>query len=172
MNMHDHILAAMREQFDHWESVLANLSDEQITTPQFDDNWSIKDVVAHLWGWQQISVARAESAVLNREPRMPDWVVQLHGVWEVDADRTNAAIYQLFHELPWSEVHRRWRQGYLRFVELGEFISEKDFLDGDTYPWLKGNSVAAYFLGSYEHHQEHIEKLLAWLENGGTTSTT
>ena len=49
MNMKEHILAAIREQFDRWEELLASLSEEQIIAPRFDFDWSIKDVMAHLW---------------------------------------------------------------------------------------------------------------------------
>jgi len=49
MNMKGHILAALREQFNGWEELLASLSEEQINTPRFDFDWSIKDVMAHLW---------------------------------------------------------------------------------------------------------------------------
>jgi mycothiol maleylpyruvate isomerase-like protein len=52
MNMKEHILAARREQLDNWEELLASLSEEQITAPHFDYDWSIKDVIAHLWAFQ------------------------------------------------------------------------------------------------------------------------
>ena len=48
MNMKEHLLAALREHFERWELLLANLSEEQISSPAFDLNWSIKDVMAHL----------------------------------------------------------------------------------------------------------------------------
>ena len=76
MNMKEHILTALREQFDRWEELLASLSDEQITAPHLMSDWSIKDVIAHLWAWQQISIARMEAAVLNREPEFPKWVAE------------------------------------------------------------------------------------------------
>jgi len=60
------------------------------------------------------------------------------------------------------EIHQNWRDGFLRFLELGEPISEKDLLDGDRYPWLKGYSLACILVASYDHHQEHLERLLAW----------
>ena len=165
MNMKDHILSALREQFNSWEELLASLSQEQITTPHFDFDWSIKDVIAHLWGWQQISIARMEGGVINREPEFPKWVLELDGVWEEDANQTNARIFQNFHERPWSQVHHIWREGFLQFLELGNKISERELLDGDRYPWLKGYSLAFILVASYDHHQEHREKLVAWLQN-------
>jgi len=163
MNMKEHILAALREQFNSWEELLASLSEEQITAPHFDYNWSIKDVIAHLWAWQQISIARMEGGLQDREPELPKWIVNSIEDWEEDADRVNALTFENYHEKPWSEIYQNWRDGFLKFLKLGDQISEKDLLDGDRYHWLKGYSLAFILVASYDHHQEHLEKLLAWL---------
>jgi len=163
MNMQEHILNALREQFNRWEEVLGSLSEAQITAPSFDLNWSIQDVIAHLWGWQQISIARMEGGVQDREPEFPRWVAELGEAWEENADQTNAWIYKTYHEQPWSTVHQNWSEGFLRFLEIGERISERELLDGDRYPWLGGFPLASILLSSYDHHQEHFEKLMDWL---------
>ena len=163
MNMKGHILAALREQFNSWEELLVSMSEEQITAPHFDFDWSIKDVMAHLWAWQQISVARMEAGLQDREPEFPKWIVENIENWEEDADRVNALTFQTQHEKPWSEIYQNWKNGFLHFLELGNEISERDLLDGDRFPWLKGYSLAFILIASYDHHQEHYEKLLAWL---------
>ncbi len=165
--MKEHILAALREQFEHWEELLASLSEEQITAPDFDREWSIRDVMAHLWAWQQISIARLEGGVLDREPMYPQWITSIGDDWEENADRVNALTFDNNHEKTWSRVYQNWKNGFLRFLELGNQISERDLLNGDRYPWLKGYSLASILVASYEHHQEHFEKLLDWLQEHG-----
>lgn len=167
MNMKEHILAALREQLGRWEELLASLSEEQITAPRFDLNWSIKDVMAHLWAWQQISIARVEAGLLDREPDLPEWVAKLRGDWEEDPDQTNAWVYETYHARPWAEVHQTWRDGFQRLLEVGKPILEKDLLDQERYPWLEGYSLAFILVASYDHHQEHLEKLTAWLREHG-----
>jgi hypothetical protein len=164
MNMKEHILAALRENFGQWEELLTSLSEEEITAPHFDFDWSIKDVMAHLWAWQQISIARMESGVVDREPEFPKWILSLGEDWEEDADRVNALTFETNHEKPWSEIYQNWKIGFLRFLELGNEISERNLLDGDKYPWMKGYSLAAILISSYDHHQEHLEKMLDWLQ--------
>ena len=164
MNMKDHILAALREQFNSWEELLATMSEEQITTPYFDFGWSIKDVIAHLWAWQQVSIARMEGGLHNREPEFPKWIVDIGEDWEESADRVNALTYESNHEKPWSEVYQNWREGFLRLLELGNAICERDLLDGGRYLWLEGYSLAFILVASYDHHQEHLEKLTDWLQ--------
>ena len=160
MNMQDHILAALREQFNRWEELLAAMSEEQITTPLPPSTWSVKDVIAHLRTWQQRSIARLEAALLDREPEFPTWLPDLDPDSEGSTDQTNAWIYETYRELPWSMVHQNWREGFLRFLELGEGISEKDLLDAGRYPWLEGYPLAFILVASYDHHQEHLDKLL------------
>jgi hypothetical protein len=166
MNMKEHILAALREQFGRWEKLLASLNEEQITKPSFDYDWSIKDVIAHLWAWQQISIARMDAGWHNRGPEFPDWIVKSVENWEDKADHVNAMTFERYHDKPWFEIHQSWKDGFLRLLEIGEKISERDLLDGDRYPWLKGYSLAFILVASYDHHQEHLEKMLAWLKEG------
>ena len=163
MNMKEHILAALREKLDNWEELLEDLSEEQITTPHFDFDWSIKDMIAHLWAWQQISIARMEAGLHDREPEFPKWIVE-HEDWEENANQTNAITYEMNRKKPWSEVHQNWRSGFLRFLESGEAISERDLLDISKFAWLNGYSLALILIASYDHHQEHYEKLTRWLQ--------
>jgi hypothetical protein len=167
MNMKGHILTALREQFNHWEELLASMGEEQITGSHVLDDWSTKDVIAHLWAWQQISVARMEAARQDLEPEFPEWIAKLGEDWEENANQTNALTYKTNHKKPWSEIHQNWRDGFQRLLELGKGISERDLLDTSRYPWLKGYSLALILLASYDHHQEHLEKLLVWLREHG-----
>lgn len=165
MNMKEHILAAMREQFELWDELLSSLSEREVTAQRFDLDWSIKDVVAHLWAWQQISIARMEGGVLDREPEYPGWIVDSMEDWEEDADRVNALTFEKYYEKSWSEIYANWRNEFLRFLALGNDVSQRDLLDGDKYQWLKGYSLASILIASYDHHQEHLEKLRDSLEN-------
>src|SRR5918996_775899 len=105
MNMKEHILAALMEQFQQWDKLLASLSEEQIITPHFDLDWSIKDVMAHLWAWQQISIVRMEGDALDREPEYPAWIVESIENWEDDANRVNALTFETNHEKSWSDIY-------------------------------------------------------------------
>lgn len=167
MNMKEHILAALSEQFNSWEDLLSDQDEEQITAANFEFGWSIKDVIAHLWAWQQISIARMEAGMQNREPEFPKWIVESVENWEENADRVNALTFERNHQRPWSEIHKNWKEGFLRLLALGNEISEKDLLDGDKYSWLNGHPLAFILIASYDHHQEHIEKLFAWLHPPG-----
>lgn len=153
------ILIALREEFNRWEALLAGLSEEQITAPQLPDNWSIQHVIAHLRAWQQRSVARLDAALLNRAPEYPEWPAQFDPEAEGQPHDLNAWLHAQQRDQPWPSMYRDWREGFLRLLELGEAIPEKDLLDTGRYPWLEGYALIAVLQGSYEHHHEHAEYL-------------
>ncbi len=171
MNMKEHVLAALKEQFDRWEELLGSMSEEQITVPQLSDNWSIKDIIAHVGTWRQRSIARFEAAVQNREPKFPQWLPGLDPESEDATDQMNAWIYETHREQPWSRVHQDWREGFRQLLELAEAIPEPRLLGESTYPWLGGLPLAFILIASYDHHQEHLDKLLAWLDEHGNIKT-
>ena len=168
MNMKEHLLTALTEEFDRWEELFASMNDEQITAPRLPDRRSIKDVVAHLWAWQQRSIARLDAAVSGREPEFPKWLADVVDPdSDASPDRTNEWIYLTYREQPWSTVRQNWRKGFLRFLELGKTISEEDLITKE-YPWLNGSWLCVVLIGSYAHHHiDHFEPLMVWLQEHG-----
>ena len=160
MNMKEHILTALREQFNAWEDLLVSLEADQITVPQHASTWSIKDEVAHLYAWQLRSTAKVEAAVLDQEPSFPAWPAEFDPEVEGEPDQLNAWLYKTYQQQPWSTVYAQWREGFLRFLALAEQISERKLLDAGEYSWMDGRPLALTLLATYDHHQEHIEKLL------------
>ena len=167
--MHDkhHSLTMLREEFNRWEALLLRLNEADITARQLPANLSIKDVVAHVRAWQQVSIARLEAALLNREPAFPPAPAEFDLDTENNVDGINAWIHETYRDQPWSSVYRDWRAGFLQFLELGAALPETDLFDAERYPWLRGYPLAATLQGSYEHHQEHLEEILAWLREHG-----
>lgn len=164
MYMKIHMLAALREEFDEWERVLAGLSEEQIHAVPAPGELSLKDELAHLWAWQQRSIARMKAGQTNTEPQMPAWLSDVSPEAEENTDVINDWIYNRYKERPWSEVYTQWQSGFLQLMELIEAIPEPALLDSSRFTWLNGYSLADVILGTYDHHQEHMDHLQKQLQ--------
>lgn len=128
-------------------------------------NWSTKDVIAHLRAWQQVSFARLEAAQFNQEPEFPGWLAGLDPESEDYREEFNLQIFESNRGQTWLNVHKSWREGFLRFLELGEAIPDDALIDAERYPWLKGSALSAVLLGSYDHHREHLEETVNYSAN-------
>lgn len=158
MSMKDHILTALREQLNEWEQLLSGMSEAQLTTPLPSSEWSVKDELAHLRAWQQRTVARVDAALLKREPEFPDWPPELDPEAD-DVNQINAWINESARAQPWSVVYQNWRSNFQRLLNTAERISERDLLDSGQFAWLDGRPLVLILLATYDHHQEHLEKL-------------
>ena len=161
------ILTDLSEIFDRWQELIASLNPEQITQPLLPSPWTVKDVVAHLWGWQQASVARMQAALQNKEPDYPAWWVRFGPDPEEDLDQTNAWIYEQNRDKPWAKVYADWKTQFQHYLDLAGQVPEKDLLEPGRYAWMGEYALSASSLGSLEHHREHYDEVSGWLREQG-----
>lgn len=167
MSTKNQLLTRLRDEFDRWEALLASMREDQLAAKELPAGLSIKDVLGHLRAWQQLSIARLEAAQANREPVFEGWPEGDPDA-EENLEKINAWIHETYRDQPWASVHRAWREGFLRFLELSEAIPEQNLLGKGVYPWLGEYALAAVLEGSYNHHHaEHYEPLAAWLRKRG-----
>lgn len=157
------LVQRLHDEFKRWEALLAGLDEAQIIDRQVPGGRSVKDDLAHLWAWQQRSIARLAAARDGRPPEYPAWPAT--GDPDADGhspDQLNAWIFDTNRDRPWPEVLSAWRNGFLRFVAQAEATPEKDLFAKDKYAWLPGYALADVLTGSYEHHHiDHLTPLLA-----------
>ena len=164
------ILIDLSEIFDRWQKLIASLDPEQITQTLLHSPWTVKDVVAHLWFWQQASVARMQAALQDKEPEYPAWWAKFGPDPEEDVDRTNAWNYERNRDKPWAEVYADWKTQFQHYLDLAGQVPEKDLLEPGRYAWMGEYTLSASSIGSLEHHREHYDVLSGWLREHGSTS--
>lgn len=158
------VLADLRDELGRWEGMLAGLTEESASTSRLPNGWSVKDLVAHLTAWQQVTRARLDAARCGAEPTLPGWLEG--GDPEADdVDRYNARIDRAYRALPWADVQREWRDGFREVLDLADPLPAADLEEPGRYPWLEGYPLIAVLQGTYEHHHDdHLPALLAWID--------
>lgn len=155
--MQQHILQAMREQFNAYLLLLNSLSLQQRQQPLPNNpTWCAKDAIAHLWAWQQRSLARVLAAKNGGDPKYPPLA---RDVDEENLSEINQLYLEQYQPLPWQEVVDGWRHNYQQLIDEGDGLDVVSFLDSDRFAWLGGYAIADVYLGSYGHHAEHFVAL-------------
>ena len=142
-----------------WQEILFSVKEPGSVLPVMDNGWSLKDVLAHLSAWQQITLARLKAASDNEEPQYPDWFPGQDPETEVDLNRVNTLIQQTWCEKSWSAVHDTWQDQFQHILSLFLLIPEEDFLAAGKFPWLPGYPLLAVLDGARSHHEEHRQAL-------------
>lgn len=144
-----------RTYFSQLASLLAQFTDEKKTTLYVFDDWTIKDVMAHITSWHYDALDVLDAALHGREP--------VQAVIEVDWDYVhsrNAQFYQQNKSRPLAEVEATLHSTYEQILKGIEALSEEALLNPDYFAWMHGNKLAREIRGNtYEHYKDHIDEL-------------
>ncbi len=112
------LLGALHEEFERWEQLLGGLNETEIVARNLPSGLSIKDIMAHLMAWQQLSLARLRAALDNADPVYQLGPASLGPDADENIERINAWIHETYLNEPWPAIHGLWREGFQRFPEL------------------------------------------------------
>ncbi len=152
-------MTGLREQYQWWDQLANRLGESELLKQQLPENWSIKDVFAHLAMWQKRSIIRLEAAMQGDEPHYPEWPKQFDPEAEGEPDELNAWLYAQRRDTAWPEVYQEWRDGFEHFLRLSDATPDEVLADKGRFAWLDGYALIDVLEGSLEHHREHAENL-------------
>lgn len=159
------LLALLREERANWESFLDQIDPAIVELPGVTPLWSLKDLVAHLVGWNRKLVASLSAAVRGEPQPPPPWPAGLADENEVNAwlydtyrartfrdirDESDALFAQLFtavQQLP-DDVH----------IETHQPTPERTY-----YPVQFGGREFLPFEFFDHYYDDHHADVLAWL---------
>ena len=153
------LLANVRTGCAKLESLLEALTPEQLTQPNVQDDWSIKDMLAHIAAWERFTIARLEAmrdmAPLKIPPVTSDEQV----------DAMNARVYAENQARPLAEVMADFQATHQALYTLVESLDEA-FLQGAVpFEWGEGRPIwGMVAANTYWHYPEHQAAIEAYLD--------
>ena len=156
--MYLNALEFLEEERDAWRpyEALDGLTDEQLGVP-IDDahDWSGRDLIAHLVGWQENALAVAKELAVSERSAAKE---RADADWDARGDAINDELQATWRALPMDEVRRRLREvpgelrGYLTVVPETRWIKHADHL-------------RFFYDETIDHSAEHAADLEAILDS-------
>jgi tripeptide aminopeptidase len=118
-------------------------------------DWSARDILAHVIGWEKWLVEHLEPTARGEVPDFPE-----SDLGDDDVELLNAQYTAAYRERSWQETladFRRMRSTVLQFVEA---IPEAALLDPESLPWAGGSALSPLVAAcTFEHYQEHLNHI-------------
>lgn len=158
------LLDKMQYEADWWENFLDEVGEDRMVQPGATEEWSFKDVVAHISAWRTRTLARLEAARHDRVPNFAQWPAGLDEGNEEDLQQLNQWIYEENRDRPLDDILNESRQQFRQMSEVIRRLPEEKLFDPHRFEWMEGLPVAKVIDFSFEHvHEEHEPLLRKWL---------
>jgi hypothetical protein len=167
LNTRAALLDAMRGLREDLGRVVAEAGAARSTQPGSFGSWSLKDVIAHLTGWREVTAARLEAGLRDTEPVFP-WPAGLDE--EHDLEAINRWFYERSRDTPLDAVLADSRAAFERVERAIADMPEDALLTPGRFAWLLwtdealGPAVVGGTLGHYR--EDHELAIRDWLARG------
>jgi hypothetical protein len=136
-------------------------------------HWSIKDIIAHIWAYEQY-IADRLNEILHGESYVP---CKTHNALEafldefgypdfgsplLDDDAANAWVFEKFRNIPLEEIVAQEIQAFTSIVSALEVMPEESIKRHHLLERVADNT--------YHHYRDHIRDIRAWLTTHAVNS--
>lgn len=154
----DKLLDLIHTERRRLEKNIESLTNEQKTKPGVVDNWSVKDLMAHLTVWEQrmLSWWKAQSTGKGDPETAAD----------LDLHAYNERVYELNRNRPLDEITEEFESSYQEILNTLEHVSEIQLNTPVEYEWANGVSwweLVAF--NTYRHYRWAKDKIREWMKN-------
>ncbi len=118
--------------------------------------WTIKEMLAHMTGWDDATIDSLRAHVIDRPPSVP--AIR-------SLDTYNASSVNSRENLDYDQVVREWRLTRQVLRTLIEQMPAEKFFEPVIVPWGGKNTVTYLVEMFRDHEDEHTHDLLEWIKN-------
>jgi hypothetical protein len=159
------LLSSLQDEYQKWEALLDQIGPTRMEQPGVNGDWSMKDMVAHLTGWNRWLVARLEAAQRSEPEPLPPWPAHLQ-----TEDEINAWIYESYRRRSLRQVLDESRHVFQQLLADIEGLPDKvriEYIEPMyRLVWVGDErfEVSEFF----DHfHDDHEPDVRAWLARQG-----
>ena len=153
------LLDWLKEQYKQWERLLDQIGPARMEQPGVNAEWSMKDIVAHLTGWNRWLVTRLQAAARGEPEPPPLWPAHL----QTD-DEINAWIYESYRGRSLREVLDETQRVFQELFGVIAGLPDEVRIEPEWHlVWLGDQRFPA---GEFFDHfrDDHEPDVRAWLE--------
>ncbi len=153
------LMDMIRSERESLEEIIRELNEGQMLEPSLDENWSIKDILAHITTWEKRMVRWLEEAQRGESPQ----ILPPGMTWD-DLDLWNEQTYIENQNIPLPKVLSDFHSSFVQVLRTVESVSEENLIDPDRFEWRSGKPLwQMVSANTHWHYADHRAQIAAWL---------
>jgi hypothetical protein len=147
------LLESIYQTHEQLEKKFSKLTPTQLTWPGSMDDWSVKDILAHLADWEQRFISWYKAGLEGIVPEIP-----APGMTWRDLAKLNQAGYERHKNETWDEVLSQFRKSYQECLALIEDMTNRVLFEPGVYEWTGKSSLLPWIVANTSDHYTWASK--------------
>lgn len=136
-----------------WDALIAEVPEAWMNEPAMGQEWSVKDVIAHIaWGERESCGVIDAHALVGSE------------LWRLSEDERNAAVFERNRGRDARDILAESGQVFQRYVAAIDTLTEEDLHDPTQWRGMPNGWLPWRILYDPTHYAVHARSIRAWLE--------
>ncbi len=155
------LVAMVSERRDTLEALVRAVPDGQMTAPGVNGDWGVREVLAHITGWEALLMAWLAATARGETPERfaPGYPAGAESI-----DRLNAGFAAGSAATPPAGARAAFAASRAALLAALAPLSEADLNEPGRIPWTGDRPLLPYIASNtYEHYDEHIPMLERWI---------
>ena len=125
----------------------SKLTPQQMVWPGSMDNWSVKDILAHLVDWEQRLIGWYQAGLEGEIPETPAPGYTWRALPEL-----NRHGYERHKNDALEDVLEQFENSYLDILTLVEGMGEQEIFEPNYYPWTGNSALLTWIAANTSSH--------------------
>ena len=141
------LLERIRTTRELLDKKFSKLTSKQMVWPGSMDDWSVKDILAHLVDWEQRFIGWYKAGQKGEIPETP-----APGFTWRELPKLNREGFELHKNETLEDVLEEYEQSYLEVLELVEGMEEQEIFEAKYYQWTGDSSLLPWIAANTSSH--------------------
>ncbi len=143
----EELIESIRATRELLERKFSKLTPEQMVWPGSMDNWSVKDILAHLVDWEQRFIGWYKAGLRGEVPETP-----APGMTWRELPKLNQEGYEQHNDESLEHVLEQYEKSYLEILEIVEGMEEEEIFEARYYEWTGNSSLLSWIAANTSSH--------------------
>ncbi len=149
------------------DRLLVEVGETRMEQPGIEDDWSVKDILAHIMAYGRWTAAQLNAAGEGRDAT-PQEEYGLDapppGADTADLDTRNAALRDHYRDAPLADIISGAERAFTLLVTAIQALDEAQLADPEFMNWSESmTTVQCIGMQTWEHYEAHEPALRAWV---------
>lgn len=139
--------------YDKLQVELEKMTSADMIKVQIVEAWTAKDILAHLFAWQQMVLNWYAIGKNGGEPITPS---EKYTWREIPA--LNQEIYETYRDCPLEDITEKFEASHQQVLATIETIDNDELFTPKIYKWTKSTTLGSYFVSATSSHYDWARK--------------